>query len=92
MIYFSFPRYGRLFPYQTTQQRQRLLQQLIKALKESQPNKTSDPTDASHSNVASKSARNIIAALLCVVRHLSRGDLSLVTRGPGEKSQGGGGR
>ena len=77
--------FGRIFPYQNTNQRHRLLTQLIAALKTTQPNKTSDVNDPSHSTVASRSARNIVAALLCAVRHLRAGIPELVAYGPGER-------
>ena len=79
--------FGRIFPYQNSHQRHRLLTQLIGALKESQPNKQqADGSDLSYATVASKSARNIVAALLCTVRHLQNGDPALISRGPGERT------
>jgi hypothetical protein len=79
--------FGRIFPYQNSHQRHHLLTQLIDALKESQSNK-SQIDDLTYATIASKSARNIVAALLCTIRHLQHGDPELICLGPDESISG----
>ena len=76
--------FGRMFPYQNTRQRHRLLEKLVSALRQSHKQQSNTYANG-FSTTSLRSNRNIVAALLNTINHLKAGDPELVAVGPGER-------